>query len=686
MRALLYLVVLSVIVGFEGLQVEGPSGPLQVQLGDSVLLPCSVRTPVPLEELEVLWKRTDLETVVLLFQDGEVRGESQEPEFRNRTHFFTEEISRGNFSLFLTDVTPADAGMYRCSVHTDTEYGDATALIQHVERLVVTGEDRPVFAYAGQEVVLSCSVDSHVLPEQVTWNKRDASRESVLVLLFEDNNTWPDSSHERYQGRAELFPAEIHKGNFSLRLKDVRTEDKGDYVCQVHTSYLSANTTAELQALGFSWQHILVLIFCFTALVLVLLLWTLKMRGTSGWELKHHSLLVFCPNVCLIIAYVLWWWIEGSTEEVVSCSVLFLSRFFLLFAVVPDNDKFPEFLIRTSFYIETLVTAGIFNFGLVYERWNYVREGKAGLIFTGGFAVVLLIFFLAGLCYFKETRRHRTFRSFLILFLDLFYILRLFFGSRSVNPIQLLTALMALMALMALVVLLALLALLIYILSRFNIKIRGCHHLQDKSKRICKVFLVPPHLLLCAFFLYFYCQHLKNDDGTAGSLSVVVLLQILSLCEILDRAFEPKFAEKPRRILYISGTVGLCAVNSITLATELIMKAERGERTVEDLRLVVFPFECFLLCGWLALCVYYMRGEILCCGGSRQQSQTRVEQEEMLDVRRVQMILQPQIRPSTVPSAEDQPGRSRPGQGLESSGHTLLLQEKLKEEEQLEIG
>ncbi|XP_028811597.1 uncharacterized protein LOC114765579 [Denticeps clupeoides] len=650
MRALLYLVVLSVVVGFEGLQVEGPSGPLQVQLGDSVLLPCSVRTPVPLEELEVLWKRTDLETVVLLFQDGEVRGESQEPEFRNRAHFFTEEISRGNFSLFLTNVTPADAGTYRCSVHTDTEYGDATALIQHVvpERLVVTGEDRPVFAYVGQDVVLSCSVDSHVLPEQVTWNKRDSGRESVLVLLFEDNNTWPDSSHERYQGRAELFPAEIHKGNFSLRLKDVRTEDKGDYVCHVHTSYLSANTTAELQALGFSWQHILVFIFCFTALVLVLLLWTLKMRGTSGWELKHHSLLVFCPNVCLIIAYVLWWWIEGSTGEVVSCSVLFLSRFFLLSAVVPDNDKFPEFLIRTSFYIETGVAAGIFCFGLLYERWNYIRELKAGSIVTGLITTFLLIFFLVGLCSFKETRRHRTFRSFLILFLDLFYILSLFFASRSGNETQLLTALMALL------VLLVLMGTLIYILLRFNIGIRGCHRLQDKS-----VYFFIAHLLLCAVFLYFYCQHLMNDEGTAGLLSVFVLLQILCLCEILDLGFEPKFAEKPRRILYISGTVGLCAVNSITLATELIMKAERGERTVEDLRLVVFPFECFLLCGWLALCVYYMRGEILCCGGSRQQSQTRVEQEEMLDVSRDQMILQHQKRLSTVSSAEDPCGVSR---------------------------
>ncbi|XP_028811610.1 uncharacterized protein LOC114765586 isoform X1 [Denticeps clupeoides] len=418
------------------------------------------------------------------------------------------------------------------------------------------------------------------------------------------------------------------------------------------------------------------------------------MRGMSGWELKHHSLLVFCPNVCLIIAYVLWWWIEGSTEEVVSCSVLFLSRFFLLSAVVPDNDKFPEFLIRTSFYVETLVAAGIFNFGLIYERWNYVRELKAGLIVTGLIATFLLIFFLAGLCYFKETRRHRMIRTTLILCLDPFYFLILLIVSRSRNKSQILTALVAQLVqlvLLALMVLLALEPLLKYILSSFNTNMRGRHRLQvsDKSKRICKVFLVLAHLVLCAFFLNFYCQDLKNYEGTAGLLSVLVLLQILSLCEILDRVFEPKFAEKPRRILYMSGTVGLCAVNSITLATELIMKAERGERTVEDLRLVVFPFECFLLCGCLALCVYYMRGEILCCGGSRQQSQTRVEQEEMLDVSRDQMILQPQIRPSTVSSAEDLPGRSSPGQGLESSGDTLLLQGlqgKLKEEEQLKIG
>uniref|UniRef100_A0AAY4DG75 Ig-like domain-containing protein n=1 Tax=Denticeps clupeoides TaxID=299321 RepID=A0AAY4DG75_9TELE len=187
------------------LHVKGPSGPLQVQLGDSVLLPCSVRTPVPLEELEVEWRRSDSETLVLLFQDGEERGE--EPEFRNRAHFFTEEISRGNFSLFLTDA---------------------------------------VSARVGDDVTLGCSVDSHVPPERmekVVWKRPD---QDVIVLLYKGGEVLHDSSHERYRGRAEFFPAEIHKGNFSLRLKEVRTEDEGDFMCEVHTSLLSASTTVLL--------------------------------------------------------------------------------------------------------------------------------------------------------------------------------------------------------------------------------------------------------------------------------------------------------------------------------------------------------------------------------------------------------------------------------------------------------
>ncbi len=101
----------------------------------------------------------------------------------------------------------------------------------------------------GEDVTLNCSVDSHITPEhiEVAWKKTDGN---IQVLLFQDNKTFPDSADERYRDRVEFFSDEIPKGNFSLRLKSVRSEDKGVYMCHVFAGGLSANTTVELERLG----------------------------------------------------------------------------------------------------------------------------------------------------------------------------------------------------------------------------------------------------------------------------------------------------------------------------------------------------------------------------------------------------------------------------------------------------
>ncbi|KAI5611676.1 polymeric immunoglobulin receptor-like, partial [Silurus asotus] len=90
-------------------------------------------------------------------------------------------------------------------------------------------------AYKGEEVILNCSVDLQVPAkniEQVNWKREDGDQH-VLVLLYQNNHTISDSSHERYKKRVELFSSEISKGNFSLKLKDVQLEDKGTYICEV---------------------------------------------------------------------------------------------------------------------------------------------------------------------------------------------------------------------------------------------------------------------------------------------------------------------------------------------------------------------------------------------------------------------------------------------------------------------
>uniref|UniRef100_A0A3B3SWP0 Ig-like domain-containing protein n=1 Tax=Paramormyrops kingsleyae TaxID=1676925 RepID=A0A3B3SWP0_9TELE len=113
------------VVGF---LLHGSAGPLTARLGGAVLLPCFVDRPLPLEELEVDWRRTDSDTIVHLFQEGQSRPESQGDAYRGRAHFFSQEIPKGNFSLLLQGVRTADAGVYKCVVYTEQEQ------LQHVSK------------------------------------------------------------------------------------------------------------------------------------------------------------------------------------------------------------------------------------------------------------------------------------------------------------------------------------------------------------------------------------------------------------------------------------------------------------------------------------------------------------------------------------------------------------------------
>ncbi|XP_036385842.1 butyrophilin-like protein 2 [Megalops cyprinoides] len=250
MKIRIFCTLLLMLFGarIDGFSVHGPAEPLIVQRGDSVMLPCSVDTPLPLQELEVEWKRTDSETMVHLFQDGEIRPESQDERYSGRAEFFAEEIPKGNFSLLLVNVTQQDRGKYKCVVHTSQESREAYADLV-MEWLVVMGTDEPVFVYVGEDVILNCSVDTHVPAEElvVEWIKTD---QEILVLLFLEGENKLESQHERYSGRAEFFTEEIPKGNFSMKLRNVRTEDRGEFMCKVHTITESVNATAWIKELG----------------------------------------------------------------------------------------------------------------------------------------------------------------------------------------------------------------------------------------------------------------------------------------------------------------------------------------------------------------------------------------------------------------------------------------------------
>ncbi|XP_073800230.1 uncharacterized protein isoform X5 [Danio rerio] len=263
----LLLFIFAAVIPVDGFTVRGPSAPLSAPLGSSVVLPCYVDEALPVEDLEVEWRRADSETLIHLYQDGESRAEVQQQDYHDRAHFFTEEIQHGNFSLRLDNLTAQDEGEYRCRVHSQQDSGETVAQIKDVERLLVSGSDESISAYAGEDVTLNCSVDSHITPEyieEVSWKKTDKDGD-FPVLLYQNNETVSEATHDKFRGRVEFFTAEIPKGNFSLRLKSVRTEDKGVYMCQVFAGDLSASVTVVLKRLGFSVLHIIMMILCVSA-------------------------------------------------------------------------------------------------------------------------------------------------------------------------------------------------------------------------------------------------------------------------------------------------------------------------------------------------------------------------------------------------------------------------------------
>ncbi|XP_077058354.1 uncharacterized protein LOC143710967 isoform X1 [Siphateles boraxobius] len=405
MDLLMFIFMAAVAVLSDGFTVHGPSGLVVVSLGTSVVLPCYVDKSLPMEGLEVEWRRTDSETLVHLYQDGESQPEAQQQDYQDRAHFFTDQIQHGNFSLRLDNLRAEDEGKYTCKVYSQQDSGDTEVQItvDNVERLLVSGSSRSISASVGEDVTLNCSVDSHIKPEhieEVSWKKTDEDVE-IVVLLYQDNEAFPDSSNERYRDRVEFFTDEIPKGNFSLRLKSVRTEDKGVYMCQVFAGRLSANTTVVLERLGFSALQIMVLILSIAASGSALLLCCLiYCRTQNDSFLRLHLSLVFCPNMILFFAFVFWGVSEGSVNETVSCSALYFLRPLLLLWAAPYINKFTgkiQTWIQEYSYVAEYVVFSLVAYSALFKTaWqkilNYAGFERVVII------VLFSIMFLCCLC------------------------------------------------------------------------------------------------------------------------------------------------------------------------------------------------------------------------------------------------------------------------------------------------
>uniref|UniRef100_A0A9J7Z073 Ig-like domain-containing protein n=1 Tax=Cyprinus carpio carpio TaxID=630221 RepID=A0A9J7Z073_CYPCA len=547
-----------------GFIVRGPSGPLVVRLGGSVILPCYVETPLVAEQVKVVWKRTDSETLVHLYQDGESRAEAQQQDYHDRAHFFTDQIQHGNFSLRLDNLRAEDKGVYRCKVYSQKVADKTLVEIKDVERLLVSGSSRSISASVGEDVTLNCSVDSHITPEhieEVSWKKTDED-EDILVLLFQNNQTLSDSSDERYRDRVEFFTDEIPKGNFSLRLKSVRTEDKGVYMCQVFAGGLSANATADLEQLGFSWLHITVLILCIIAPVSALLLCWLVYSGSEN---------------------------QGSLYETISCCMLYILGPLRLFWVTPLATDLPAKILK---YVMTAHADHAAFMAVVYSvllAEHFENISAVIRTVTISLLVLMCLLFITQLaeekllscCGELRRRMYRKVRLFVATssfsWLPSFQLALLLYTHFASNKVFIITALPVLHWLSYLF---------------WN---------EKKCCLRCLYYLIwLMKIVMSGVMVYFYIMLLRNEKADAGPVCLAGFVQALW---VLAFSEVPVYYEKlsMRKMMFLYGSAGLVLVNSAALMTELIMKAVYGVRLVGDLRAIVFLSEWLFTVALLIL-------------------------------------------------------------------------------------
>ncbi|XP_039874050.1 uncharacterized protein LOC120725309 isoform X2 [Simochromis diagramma] len=80
--------------------------------GETVILPCRNPKNIPVKVLE--WHRANSSQYVLSYRDEQLDSEDQDPSFINRVDVKDRNMTHGDLSLIMTNVTTNDTGIYEC--------------------------------------------------------------------------------------------------------------------------------------------------------------------------------------------------------------------------------------------------------------------------------------------------------------------------------------------------------------------------------------------------------------------------------------------------------------------------------------------------------------------------------------------------------------------------------------------
>ncbi|XP_029112245.1 erythroid membrane-associated protein-like, partial [Scleropages formosus] len=116
----------------------------------------------------------------------------------------------------------------------------------------VLGPADPVVAVAGEDVVLPCYLKPNISAVDLRIEWLRVHSEDPLVHLYRDHEDRNENQVLSYKGRTSLFPEELKNGNISLKVKNVRGSDNGEYKCFVQSEdlYDDSSINVQIKAVG----------------------------------------------------------------------------------------------------------------------------------------------------------------------------------------------------------------------------------------------------------------------------------------------------------------------------------------------------------------------------------------------------------------------------------------------------
>ncbi|KAM3590242.1 uncharacterized protein V6R79_006423 [Siganus canaliculatus] len=252
---ILTAVFLSSVCSVGGLSEQSPVSRTVALEGQTALLPCTF-TFTNIEHLTIEWTKNDEKDLspnyVFTFRSSHEDYHMKNLKFQHRTHLFMDEVSKGNASLRISDVSLSDTGKYKCKIIQDSGQNE-----REVELFVGSASEPKFleFSIEADGVSLRCEASCWFPEPQMTFLDEQGkviNTEKSMTEQREGTGCFTVTGRITAQS-AGRFICRVHQPNMNL-IRDAEI--------YVPTQSRAEHLTYILVAMGVVILLLVVVIFC----------------------------------------------------------------------------------------------------------------------------------------------------------------------------------------------------------------------------------------------------------------------------------------------------------------------------------------------------------------------------------------------------------------------------------------